>query len=293
MKLLLWLGLVFVLVATPACALLSAVSTPPTPTGVVLPTVAVAPTLTATPLPTTAPPTLVLPSPTAAPAGQATPMRIAFASGGTTATVQGTVAVNALDRYVLRAAAGQALAVKVTATRGSVALGISGADGTVLLSERAGPTSYSGKLTATQDYIIDVRGAGTGPATYSLEITIPPLATIIQSTPTPEPTPVRQRITFPPGGTSATIEGRTATTGLNYFVIRAQAGQTMTVNVTSSANNVIVVIYGADGNVLISDHAGATSWTGVLPTTQDYNIDTRSVADSVVPFTLTVTIPPK
>lgn len=67
----------------------------------------------------------------------------------------------------------------------------------------------------------------------------------------------------------------------------------MTVNVTSAASNVILIIYGADGDVLISDHAGATRWTGTLRSTQDYNIDTRSVADAKVPFTLTVTIPPR
>lgn len=67
----------------------------------------------------------------------------------------------------------------------------------------------------------------------------------------------------------------------------------MTVQVSSAQANVIVIIYGADGNVLISDHAGATNWTGQLPTTQDYIIDTRSVGDAVVNFTLTVTIPPK
>lgn len=288
---LLWLGLVVVLLAVPACALLSAATTTPTPTNTLLPTVSSTPEPIGTPPPTVAPTTVLAPPPTAA--AQPTPVRLSFAPGGTTATAQGTVAVNALDRYVLRASAGQTLEVKATATQGSVALGISGADGTVLLSERAGPTSFSGKLTATQDYTIGVRGAGTGPATYTLEITISPLATIVRPTPIAEPTLARQRITFPPGGTSATIQGKTATSGFDRFVIRAQAGQTMTVKVTSASNNVILIIFGADGNVLISDHAGAMTWTGVLPSTQDYNIDTRSVADSVVPFTLSVTIPPK
>jgi hypothetical protein len=67
----------------------------------------------------------------------------------------------------------------------------------------------------------------------------------------------------------------------------------MQVGVSSSQGPVILIIYGADGNVLMSDHAGASTWRGTLPTTQDYYIDTRSVGSSVVPFTLQVTIPPK
>jgi hypothetical protein len=111
--------------------------------------------------------------------------------------------------------------------------------------------------------------------------------------PTAPPTPVAKRITFAPGGISATVTGSTFTPGQDHFVIRALAGQTMTATVTATQGPVILILYGADGNVLISDHAGATTWSGELPSTQDYYIDTRSVGANVVPFTLTVTIPPK
>ncbi len=66
----------------------------------------------------------------------------------------------------------------------------------------------------------------------------------------------------------------------------------MSVSVTSTQGPVILIVYGADGNVLMSDHAGASTFRGTLPTTQDYYIDTRSVGSDVVPFTLQVTIPP-
>lgn len=292
MKLLLWLSLVFVLLSTPACALLSTVTNTPTPTLPPLPTAATTRAPVVTAIPTLAPATIPAPPPKSAPPTPPTPVRLSFAPGGTTATTQGTLAVNALDRYVLRVSAGQTLSVEVPATQGSVVLAVSGADGTILLADRTGQTSFSGKVQVTQDYTIDVRATGNTPAVYTIEITIPPLAAA-RPTATAEPTLARTRITFQPGAIGATIQGVTATSGIDRFVIRAQAGQTMTVNVSSAQNDVILIIWGADGNVMISDHAGATSWTGVLPTTQDYNIDTRSVADAKVPFTLTVTIPPK
>ena len=47
------------------------------------------------------------------------------------------------------------------------------------------------------------------------------------------------------------------------------AGQEMTVNLSAttasgSAGGAILVIWGADGTVLISDHADAANWKGTL-----------------------------
>lgn len=140
-------------------------------------------------------------------------------------------------------------------------------------------------------------------ATAPLPTPIPPSPTVPAATappPTSPPTAVpqgntstRRRIQFQPGGTTATVQGKTATPGEDRFAVRALAGQTMSVSVTSSQGPVILIIYGADGNVLISDHAGTSTWSGALPTTQDYYIDTRSIGSDVVPFSLQVTIPPK
>ena len=72
------------------------------------------------------------------------------------------------------------------------------------------------------------------------------------------------------------------------------AGQEMTVNLSDSSAgvNAILVIWGADGTVLISDHADATIWAGQLPSTQDYYIHVRSVAQAPVDYNLEVIIPP-
>jgi hypothetical protein len=80
--------------------------------------------------------------------------------------------------------------------------------------------------------------------------------------------------------------------GVDRWVLRALAGQTMTVDTSATQGQVILIIWGVqDGNVLISDHAGATSFTGVLPTTEDYYIDVRSVGTVSAAYSLQVTIP--
>jgi hypothetical protein len=54
---------------------------------------------------------------------------------------------------------------------------------------------------------------------------------------------------------------------------------------------VILIFFGKDGDVLISDHAGATSWTGRLTKTQDYFIDVRAVGPGSARSALEVIIP--
>jgi len=44
--------------------------------------------------------------------------------------------------------------------------------------------------------------------------------------------------------------------------------------------------------VLISDHAGARYFEGKVPTTQDYNIDIRPMANTSSEYRLLVTVTP-
>jgi hypothetical protein len=103
------------------------------------------------------------------------PVRIRFAPGATSATVSGSLEEGQMRHYVLRALAGQRMIVAPHATTGQVGLVISGADGQVLLSGRAGPPGgvFDGILPLTQDYLITVQAKGGVGADYTLEVTIP------------------------------------------------------------------------------------------------------------------------
>ncbi len=222
-------------------------------------------------------PPLVAPTPVA--------KRITFAAGGTTATVQGTVTTMlGMDNYVLRVMAGQTLSVSLNTKPEQAILTIVGADGQPLITDHADATQWSNPVPATQDYVITVLSRANAPTNYTLQITVPPLVA---------PTPVAKRITFAAGGTSTTVSGNLGASALERYVISAQADQVMTVNATSPQQLAILVIYGADGTVLISDHADATSWSGRLPKTQDYIIDVLSRSNTPLAYSVQVTIPPR
>lgn len=291
----------FLLVAGVACSLLGAATPTPFVLSTLAPTQAlVEPTTAPTAAPTAAAPPTTAPvintQPPATPApttaaprpGTPTPVppptRISFQRGGTSATVQRSLGQNGIDRFVLRVLGGQTMSVNVVSSQANMLLSVNGVDGNVLKSMGAGSPNWSGTVPTTQDYILTISTANGAPASYTLTVTIPPLATA------PVAQDLPRRITFASGAAVVTVPGTSATPGSDRFVLRALAGQTITVNIASAPGNVIVIIYGADGNVLISDHAGATNWTGQLPSTQDYMIDTRSVGNAVVPFTLTVTV---
>ncbi len=102
-----------------------------------------------------------------------------------------------------------------------------------------------------------------------------------------------KRIVFPLGATSVAVQGQVTANGIDRWVLAAQAGQTMTAQLTFSSGQAILVVFGADGNVLLSDHAGASTFTGTLPSTQDYFIDVRGNPNGTTSYTLSITIPPR
>jgi hypothetical protein len=211
------------------------------------------------------------------------PQRIRFARGATSATVQGDMPPGDVDHWVIEVGAGRTMSVNLMPDTGDAVLVIWAQDGTVLISDHAGATSWTGVVPHSEDYFIDVRNFSEAPLAYSLQVTIPPASA---------PGPTVQRIQFAPGATSATVRGNVPGQAIDRWLIKAGAGQTMNVQLTPAAGQVILVVYGADGTVLISDHAGATQWSGKLPKTQDYNIDVRSVVETPTAYTLKVTIPP-
>ena len=98
------------------------------------------------------------------------------------------------------------------------------------------------------------------------------------------------RISFAAGSTMSQIPGYIADSiGGHHYVLGASKGQTMTVNLYTDAD-AILVIWGNNGTALLTDASHAKSWSGTLPTTQDYYIDVRSMALTPVEYTLEVSI---
>jgi hypothetical protein len=103
--------------------------------------------------------------------------------------------------------------------------------------------------------------------------------------------PPAVRIRFAAGGTSASVPGNIGPGEVRRYVLAASQGQTMTVRVDAPPNSVALAVWGADGTVLLSDHAGATEWQGQLPASQDYYLSVSGATEPAL-FRLNVSIPP-
>ncbi|MEZ4682640.1 MAG: META domain-containing protein [Caldilineaceae bacterium] len=99
------------------------------------------------------------------------------------------------------------------------------------------------------------------------------------------------RINFGPGETSAAINGSIGERETDFYVLSAQEGQIMSVEITSPNNDVLLTVVGADGTPYKRYQNGPPSWTFTLPATQDYYIEAVSVGPAT-DYTLRVWIEP-
>lgn len=85
------------------------------------------------------------------------PSRINFQPGAISATVKGSIFDQNTVSYILGAQKGQTMTVSVSSSAGSLVLNIYGLDdGKTLVSTSDGQSSWSGKLPADQDYVVQV-----------------------------------------------------------------------------------------------------------------------------------------
>jgi hypothetical protein len=209
--------------------------------------------------------------------------RLRFAPGTDTVTRTGTLTFGDSNHYVIRLGKDDKLSVTANSANNNVILVIWGADGEVLLTDHADASSWSGVTPKTQDYFIDVRAIDGTSANYALTVTADPIK--------PNPPHGRvKRIVFPPGISTVTERGRVVPGGPARFVVKGSARQFLQVALTAEEQAVALTIYGADGTVLLSPMAGATSFSGVLNTTQDYFITVTIQGAGFALYTLTVTL---
>lgn len=212
--------------------------------------------------------------------------RIRFAPNATSATVYGTLFPGQPRQYVLAARAQQSMTVQ-TNSSAPFRLTIMGADGANLGYVEANQ-SLTVYLPRTQDYYLYLETPSDGAAAnYTLQVSI------VGSTPSPTATPVpqtqTQRISFAAGATSATVSGYVEANHPASYVLRAMAGQDMTVQIYGNGQY-NATLTGADGSYLGSANSQGTIYAR-LPRTQDYyiNISVLNAAPGFN-FTMIVTI---
>lgn len=106
----------------------------------------------------------------------------------------------------------------------------------------------------------------------------------------PPPAGQPQRIAFAPGSTQAVVESNLNAGETKTFSLRASAGQTMLVDVSTAQTGLaLAVIDPATRQPLPADLASTISWRGRLPATQDYFL--QVTGSSAAAFSLNVIIP--
>lgn len=211
-------------------------------------------------------------TPTPAPA-----QRITFQPGAISASVSMQLVSGVPKAFVLGASAGQTMSISMARPITSIA--VQSPSGQTLWptsqgSASTGPWTY--QLPATGDYRITVTGSGSN----TMVVTIPP------GSPTPTPA-AAQRITFQAGATSASVSMQLTPGQPKRFVIRAGAGQWMTLTFDAPVGSVNVRAPG--GNALTPYYSdGSTMWQYYLTLSGDYTI----IVNGSGPRWMTVEIPP-
>ena len=152
-----------------------------------------------------------------------------------------------------------------------VTLGVFEPNGTMLLDPANKWTRWQGLLPKTELYKIQVIGGATA-EDYTLTAK------------------VAQLVNFDPGATSITLNGSTVKGYVFSYAFSCTANQTMTVTLTVPSGTAYINIFGLATGTLLSSAAKATTWTGVLPQTEDYVIEVVPSNGQVVNYSLTVSV---
>ncbi len=84
---------------------------------------------------------------------------------------------------------------------------------------------------------------------------------------------ITERIKFPPNGTSARVKGRIIGGGSHQYLLKASAGQTLTLSVSEGALPFVFIPNDPNQQNDLTGgghYTGLENWSGTLPTTGDY-----------------------
>ncbi len=238
----------------------------------VIPTLTPIPTNTFTPVVITPTVTSPVPLPISTNTITASTTNIVFTAGTTAAVETGTIQPGQIQAFTLSAGQSQPMILLLNSTNSDATLAVYEASGNVLLDPAKKWSSWQWLLPKTEVYTIDVIGGST---TGNFTLTAK----------------VAARITFASGSTSATVTGSTNKGYVITYTVSAVANQSLTVALDVPANTAVLDIFGlADGNSLLGASAKAISFTGTLPSTQDYIIEIFPTNGQVVNYSLTVSV---
>ena len=224
-----------------------------------------------TPLPpqNTATPVAASPTPQPTATTALAPVNVVFATGTTAAVEVGTLRPGQSQGYTVSAGENQPMILLLESPNNGLYLGVSEPDGTKLLDPAQKWSSWQWLLPKTEVYTIQVFG-GAAAENYTLTIK------------------VAQVVNFGSGASTATLTGSTVKGYVVSYALYCNASQTMTAGLNVPSTAAYLDIFGLASGPLLGSSAKAASWTGVLPSAQDYVIEVIPANGQVVDYTLTV-----
>ncbi len=196
---------------------------------------------------------------------------IVMETGSTAGIVQGSIQPGQVITYTLEAGQYQTMVLIMNSPNADVTLGVFEPNGNMLLNPANQWTRWQGQLPLTEQYKIQVIGGGTE-ENYTLTAKVP------------------DQINFATGSSSVSLNGSTVNGYVFSYALNANAAQTMTVSLNVPSSTAYIDIFGLVSGTILSPAAKASSWTGVLPQTQDYIIEVVPNNGAVVDYGLTVSI---
>jgi hypothetical protein len=142
----------------------------------------------------------------------------------------------------------------------------------------AGHTSTTADLPATGDYIVEIGNTGST-RDFTMTVRIPAGSS-----------PSARRIQFAPGTDNATVTGTFREGESDRYLLRAAAGQTMTIALSPAGTGASLGVYAPDGTQLPGGPGDLVTYR--LPASGDYAIAIGGGrGDSSPTYSMTVTIP--
>ncbi|KAF3889541.1 MULTISPECIES: hypothetical protein [Nostocales] len=100
-----------------------------------------------------------------------------------------------------------------------------------------------------------------------------------------------QQIEFAPGTTSTFIQSSMPACGQRTYILRARAGQFMSVNVNSTPSRDTLTVYGLDGTLLSNgSKTGSNIYYGHLPMSENYKLVIDNPSSQWTRYNMTVAI---
>jgi len=257
--------------------LVRALMNPPAPTPTPTQTIVVSPSPTITPS--------LRPSPTPSPSTQPVnyQQRLNLAAGENAAK-NGTLRSNETLSFVIPGQQGETLSAALASE--GVLLSVLAPNQDPVDNRASRVSRWDGELPFTGDYTIELKTVKGIPKTdYKLDVSLKAPPTPTPSTPSPSPTPTpsvtptvqTEQVSFPAGQTGTSIAGQTTPAIIRRYLVNAQKGQTLNVQLNSGAAT-LAIRY--PNGKLVEDSSGVVNWQAQLSRSGDYQIDVIASQDT-------------